>query len=84
VTDPNDETVRSAALASLRTDTGLSGLVPYLIRWISDKVSTRLNDLATLHQMLDLLHAMIDNETLYVEPYVSILLDVCIRQTAVR
>jgi transcription initiation factor TFIID subunit 6 len=71
VTDPNDETVRKAALASLRTDTGLSGLVPYLIRWISERVSTRLSDLAALDQLLDLLHAIVDNPTLYIEPYVS-------------
>lgn len=40
------ERARLAALASLRGDTGLQGLVVYLVRWIGDKVSTRLDRLA--------------------------------------
>lgn len=37
------ERARLAALASLRGDTGLQGLVVYLVRWIGEKVSVAFN-----------------------------------------
>ena len=33
-----DESIRLAALASLRADTGLAGLVPYLVQWVGERV----------------------------------------------
>lgn len=66
----SDESMREAALASLRADTGLGGLVPYLVQWLAEKVTTGLNDTNNLEMMLNALHAMLRNTTLSVEPYV--------------
>ena len=69
--DPNDETMRMAALGCLRSDTGLTGLVPYLVQWAAERVVNSLKgDPAVLDQTLSLLHAMLDNPTLFIEPYV--------------
>lgn len=40
------ERSRLAALASLRADTGLQGLVAYLVRWIGEKVSISFTSFA--------------------------------------
>lgn len=72
--DPN---MRDAALASLRTDTGLGGLVPYLVQWAGERVAAvaangaAMENAASLEMMLQLLLAMSQNITLYIEPYVS-------------
>jgi hypothetical protein len=34
-----DETTRAAALESFRGDTGLQGLVAYLVQWVAERVS---------------------------------------------
>lgn len=92
-------TVRDAALASLRGDPGLHQLVPYLVQWIGERVSTTLSFLPTssnltsnnpsqkeledlmaekagenadaLAQMMNVVHALLVNPHLYIEPYVS-------------
>lgn len=66
----SDESMREAALASLRADTGLGGLVPYLVQWLAEKVTSGLHDTNNLEMMLNALHAMLRNTTLSVEPYV--------------
>lgn len=68
--DANDE-YRVAALASLRTDPGLHQLVPYFVQFIAEKITHSLKSLFVLHQMLDLTSAMLENETLFVDPYVA-------------
>lgn len=72
--DP-DEAMRTAALSCLRSDTGLTGLVPYLVQWVAERVISNLKgEAALLDQMLSVLNAMLDNQTLFVEPYVRNLL----------
>ncbi|GAA6062479.1 hypothetical protein JCM10212_000015 [Sporobolomyces blumeae] len=61
--------VREAALGSVRNDPGLHQLVPYLIAWGGEQIAHHLDDLASLQRALDLFHAMLENPTLFVEPY---------------
>jgi transcription initiation factor TFIID subunit 6 len=74
----SDFAKRSAALASLRHDAGLQALLPYLIRWVGEGVVGTLkegvqseNDGRVLEVMLDVISALLENNTLFVEPYVS-------------
>ncbi|KAN0139431.1 TATA box binding protein associated factor (TAF) domain containing protein [Lactarius tabidus] len=71
-----DPTKRIAALASLRHDAGLQLLLPYLVRWVGEGVVGVLHDGAqddasgrTLEVLLDVISALLENATLFVEPY---------------
>lgn len=65
------ETARLAALASLRGDTGLQGLVVYLVRWIAEKTLESLNNLSQLAMVLDVILAVLENPVIFIEPYVG-------------
>ncbi|KAF8349591.1 transcription initiation factor TFIID complex 60 kDa subunit [Amanita rubescens] len=72
---------RTAALASLRHDAGLQALLPYLIRWVGEGVVGALkegvqseSDGRVLEVMLDVIGAILENNTLFVEPYLHQLL----------
>lgn len=74
---PGDNVKRAAALSSLRNDAGLQTLLPYLVKWVGDgvvgvlkSVSTTENDGKILEVLLDVIGALLDNSTLFVEPYV--------------
>ncbi|KAI4122717.1 MAG: hypothetical protein LQ347_006408 [Umbilicaria vellea] len=69
--DENNDEYRVAALASLRSDPGLHQLVPYFVQFIAEKVTHKLKDVFTLTQMMQLASAMLDNESLYVDPYIA-------------
>jgi transcription initiation factor TFIID subunit 6 len=73
VTDETNEALRNAALASLRSDPGLHQLLPYFLQFVSEKVTHKLRDMFVLTQMMDITHALLENESLFVEPYVLIL-----------
>jgi transcription initiation factor TFIID subunit 6 len=71
---------RIAALASLRHDAGLQALLPYLVRWVGEGVVAVLkteeeaeseNTGSTLEMYMDVISALLENTTLFVEPYVS-------------
>ena len=75
---PEDYAKRTAALASLRHDAGLQALLPYLVRWVAEGVVNTLRtgtqteaDGRVLEVLLDVISALLDNSTLFVEPYVS-------------
>ncbi|KAI0782118.1 transcription initiation factor TFIID complex 60 kDa subunit [Abortiporus biennis] len=77
----SDTTKRAAALASLRNDAGLQALLPYLVRWVGDGVVKTLkegagsdNEGRVLGVLLDVICAILDNSTLFVEPYLHQLL----------
>ncbi|KAI0372337.1 transcription initiation factor TFIID complex subunit [Pilatotrama ljubarskyi] len=77
----SDFAKRAAALASLRHDAGLSPLLPYLVRWVGQGVVDALrsgsqneNDGRVLEVLLDVIGALLDNQTLGVEPYLHQLL----------
>ena len=77
----SDFAKRTAALASLRSDAGLQALLPYLVRWVGEGVvgvlkesSQESSEGKVLEVLLDVIGAILDNTTLFVEPYVSIYL----------
>ncbi|KAH7915472.1 TATA box binding protein associated factor-domain-containing protein [Hygrophoropsis aurantiaca] len=72
----SDVAKRTAALASLRHDAGLQALLPYLIRWVGEGVVAALkegaqseNDGRTLEVLLDVISSVLENSTLFIEPY---------------
>ncbi|KYK57227.1 transcription initiation factor TFIID complex 60 kDa subunit [Drechmeria coniospora] len=71
--NPDDEVVRlrQAALGSVRDDPGLHQLIPYFINFIMDRVTHHLDDTFTLRQMMELTNALIENKTLFLDPYAS-------------
>ena len=77
---PEDYTKRTAALASLRHDAGLQALLPYIVRWVAEGVVNTLRggsqteaDGRVLEVLLDVISALLENSTLFVEPYVRYL-----------
>lgn len=69
---PDVERHRIAALASLREDTAIAGLLVYLVKWLNDSLSKCLTGaLGTLGCLLDAVEAVLDNDGLFIEPYVS-------------
>lgn len=71
ILDEHNEEYRTAALGSLRSDPGLHQLVPYFIQYVAEKVTHNLKNLFVLTQVMQLTSAMLDNKSLYVDPYVS-------------
>ncbi|EDN02692.1 hypothetical protein I7I51_07692 [Histoplasma capsulatum] len=69
----NDE-YRLSAFSSLKDDPGLHQLVPYFVQFISEKVTHSLKDLFVLTQVMHMTEALIQNKTLYVDPYVPSLI----------
>ena len=71
--NPDEEVVRlrHAALGSVRDDPGLHQLVPYFINFIMDRVTHNLDDTFTLKQMMELTNALIENKSLFLDPYAS-------------
>ena len=71
--DQSNDEYRLAALASMRTDPGLHQLVPYFVQFIAEQVTHHLNDIFVLTQMVHLASAMLENDSLFVNPYVRIM-----------
>jgi transcription initiation factor TFIID subunit 6 len=72
----SDFSKRTGALASLRNDAGLQALLPYLVRWLGEGVvgvlkngSQESSEGRVLEILLDVVAAILDNTTLFVEPY---------------
>ncbi|KAI9782787.1 MAG: hypothetical protein M1816_001697 [Peltula sp. TS41687] len=72
--DESNEAIQAAALSSLRNDPGLHQLVPYFVQFISEKVTHHLRSIFVLTQMMHLTSALIDNESLYLDPYAASLI----------
>lgn len=70
VLDESNETLRMAAIASLRTDPGLHQLLPYFVQFIAEKVTHNLKNLFTLNMMMQMSSALLDNPNLFIEPYI--------------
>lgn len=69
--DQDVETLRKSAFESVRSDPGLQQLVPYFIQFVAEKVTHCLDNLFVLQQMMALDEALIENPTLFVDPYVA-------------
>lgn len=70
IMDERNESFKTAALASLRTDPGIHQLVPYFVQWVADKVTHHLKSTFTLTQCLLLVQALLDNPSIYMDPYI--------------
>ena len=65
------ERQRLAALASLRGDQAVSGILVYLVKWVVESVQKCLTSpTGVLACLLDAMEALLDNDTLFIEPYV--------------
>ncbi|KXN89059.1 Transcription initiation factor TFIID subunit 6 [Leucoagaricus sp. SymC.cos] len=74
-------TKKTAALVSLRHDAGLQALLPYLVRWVGEGVVGVLKtgeqgdgEGKVLEVLMDVVGALLENTTLFVEPYLHQLL----------
>ena len=69
--DQDVTVLRKSAFESVRSDPGLQQLVPYFIQFVAEKVTHCLDNLFVLQQMMELDQALIENPTLFVDPYVA-------------
>jgi transcription initiation factor TFIID subunit 6 len=69
--DETSEEYRTSGHASLKEDPGLHQLVPYFVQFIAEKVTHSLKDIFVLTQVMHMAEALIQNPSLYVDPYVS-------------
>ncbi|ANB13085.1 Taf6p [Sugiyamaella lignohabitans] len=68
---PSPTDLRASALSSLRNDPGLHQLVPYFVQFVQEKVSQNLKtNLDVLSSMLDIVHSLLSNPTIFIEPYI--------------
>lgn len=70
ILDESNDEYRSAAFASLRTDTGLHQLVPYFVQFVADKITHSMKSMFVLNHSMQLLAALLDNPALFLAPYV--------------
>ena len=68
--DESNNEYRVAALASIGSDPGLHQLVPYFVQFIAEKVTHSFKDIFVLTQMMELTHSMLNNTSLFLDPYV--------------
>jgi len=72
ILDENSEEFRTSGYSSLREDPGLHQLVPYFIQFIAEKVTHSLKDIFVLTQVMHMAEALVQNSSLYVDPYVGL------------
>ncbi|CAK7903514.1 transcription initiation factor TFIID subunit 6 [[Candida] anglica] len=73
-TDPEKEQLKYAALTSLRNDPGLHQLVPYLIQFVAEQITNQLRNINILSTMLEVISALVENKTIFLDPYVHALM----------
>ncbi|KAJ5191530.1 Transcription initiation factor TFIID subunit 6 [Penicillium cinerascens] len=69
--DETSEDYRTSGYASLREDPGLHQLVPYFVQFIAEKVTHSLKDIFVLTQVMHMAEALVQNPSLYVDPYIA-------------
>lgn len=72
--DENKDALKTAALESLRNDTGLHQLIPYLVQFIAETITHNLKNLNILTTMLMLIYSLISNTNVFLDPYVHSLM----------
>ncbi|KAK5683097.1 histone H4-like TAF Taf6, SAGA complex subunit [Elasticomyces elasticus] len=70
ILDEGNDEYRSAAFASLRTDTGLHQLIPYFVQFVADKVTHNLKSMFVLSHSMQLIAALLENQSLFLAPYI--------------
>lgn len=73
-TDPEKENLKVAALNSLKNDPGLHQLVPYFIQFVAEQITNQLRNIDILSTMLEVISALADNKTIFLDPYVHALM----------
>lgn len=68
--DETNTEYRVAALASVGGDPGLHQLVPYFVQFVAEKVTHSIKNIFVLTQMMELVHSMLSNKALHINPYV--------------
>ena len=71
--DETNNDYRIPALASVESDPGLHQLVPYFIQFIAEKVTHNTRNIFVLTQVMGLTHSILENESLFLDPYVRCL-----------
>ncbi|KAJ5182932.1 Transcription initiation factor TFIID subunit 6 [Penicillium capsulatum] len=69
--DEASEDYRTSGYASLREDPGLHQLVPYFVQFIAEKVTHSMKDIFALTQVMHMAEALVQNQSLYVDPYIA-------------
>lgn len=72
--DESNDSLKTAALESIRSDTGLHQLVPYLVQFIAETITHNLKNLNLLTTMLMLIYSLISNTSIFLDPYVHALM----------
>lgn len=72
--DESNESLKTAALESIRSDPGLHQLVPYLVQFIAETITHNLKNLNLLTTMLMLIYSLISNTSIFLDPYVHALM----------
>jgi transcription initiation factor TFIID subunit 6 len=70
--DSSNATMKNAVLNSLGNDPGLHQLIPYFIQFVAEKIRLNLKDASMLYLMLQVLHRLLTNPTIFIEPYVCL------------
>jgi transcription initiation factor TFIID subunit 6 len=69
---PDAERHRQAALASVKEDQAMAGVLVYFVKWLSESVGRcLLGTMGTLGCLVDCMGALLRNESVFLEPYVS-------------
>ncbi|KAF9437532.1 hypothetical protein BGZ76_000348 [Entomortierella beljakovae] len=64
-----DEVLRATGISSLQNDPGLHQLLPYFVQLVAEKVTQNTRNLPVLVAMMAMVRALLDNDNLFIEPY---------------
>ncbi|EWC47433.1 hypothetical protein DRE_00401 [Drechslerella stenobrocha 248] len=71
ITDPDNDRLRDAAISAIRTESTIHQLLPYFVQYVCERVTHDMKgDLFIMRSMLDICAALLENESLQIEPYV--------------
>jgi transcription initiation factor TFIID subunit 6 len=71
LTDETNIEWQNAALAAIKTEPGIHQLTTYLLSFIAEKVTHNMKNLFVLHQMMQATQALLDNQAIYLDPYMA-------------
>lgn len=71
LTDETNIEWQNAALAAISTEPGIHQLVTYLLSFIAEKVTHNMRNLFILTQMMRATEALLNNQSIYLDPYVA-------------
>ena len=66
--------MKTAALTSLKTDSGLHQLVPYFIQFIAEQITHNLSNLELLTTILEMIYSLLSNPSIFLDPYIHSLM----------